>query len=133
MRLTGFTTLTFDCYGTLIDWETGILAVLRPWAVRNGLDASDDALLEAFGRHENRVQGNNPAMPYPDILRRTQHAVAADLGAAAAAADADALATSIKDWPAFPDSTAALAYLKQHYRLVILSNIDRASFAHSNA
>ncbi len=133
MRLADFTTLTFDCYGTLIDWEAGLLAVLKPWATRNGLDAGDNALLEAFGRHEHRVQGDNPGMLYPDILRAVQRGVAADYGAAASEADADALATSVADWPAFPDSAEALAYLKQHYKLVILSNIDRASFAHSNA
>jgi 2-haloalkanoic acid dehalogenase type II len=133
MKLTDFTTLTFDCYGTLIDWETGILAVLKPWAARNRLDASDDALLEAFGRHETGVQQANPGMLYRDILRRVQRAVAKDFAVAPSDADADALGTSIGDWPAFPDSVASLAYLKQHYKLVILSNVDNASFAHSNA
>lgn len=132
MKLTDFTTLTFDCYGTLIDWETGILAVLRPWVAEHGLGLSDDALLEAFGRHESRIQQDSPAMLYPDVLRQTQHAVAADFGVPPSEADADALGSSVGDWPAFADSADALAYLKRHYKLVILSNVDNASFARSN-
>lgn len=132
MKLTDFTTLTFDCYGTLIDWEAGILAVLRPWAAEHGLGSSDDALLETFGRHETRVQQENPAMLYSDVLRQVQRAVAGDLGAAQSDADAATLGASVGNWPAFADSADALAYLKRHYKLVILSNIDNASFARSN-
>src|SRR5215470_1283260 len=113
MRLTDFEALSFDCYGTLIDWEAGILATLRPWAGRHGLSVSDDALLDEFSRIEPQLQAAAPATLYPDILAR-------------------AFRESVKDWPAFPDSAAALAYLKRHYKLAILSNIDRASFAHSN-
>ena len=132
MKLTDFTTLTFDCYGTLIDWEAGILAVLKPWAAEQRLGSSDDALLESFGRHETRVQQDNPAMLYSDVLRQVQRAVAGDLGGEQSDADADALGASVGDWPAFADSADALAYLKRHYKLVILSNIDNASFAGSN-
>ncbi len=132
MNLTDYSTLTFDCYGTLIDWEAGILAVLAPWAARNGLGATDDILLETFGRIEGRVQNDTPAMLYPDVLRAVQRGVAADFGIAASDVDAEALGTSVGDWPAFPDSREALAYLKKHYKLVILSNIDNASFALSN-
>ena len=71
-------------------------------------------------------------MLYPDILRRVQRAVAADFGVPTSDADADRLGTSVGDWPAFADSAESLAYLKQHYKLVILSNIDNASFARSN-
>ena len=62
MKLTDFSTLTFDCYGTLIDWETGILAALRPWAKRHGVDAGDDALLGAFGELENRLERDRPTL-----------------------------------------------------------------------
>jgi 2-haloacid dehalogenase/putative hydrolase of the HAD superfamily len=132
MELTGFSTLTFDCYGTLIDWESGILAVLRPWAAKHGIDADDDTLLESFGRHETRVQQATPAMLYPDVLRQTMRAIGAEFGHDAWADEADALGNSVKDWPAFPDCVEALAYLKQNYKLVVLSNIDNESFAHSN-
>ena len=133
MKLTNFTTLAFDCYGTLIDWETGILAALRPWSERVGTTADGDALLAAFGRHENRIQQDNPGALYPDLLRAGALAVAADVGAPMRDDEADAFAASIKDWPAFPDSPAALQYLKRHFKLVILSNVDNASFAHSGA
>jgi 2-haloacid dehalogenase len=132
MDLTDFSTLTFDCYGTLIDWESGILAVLRPWAAKHEINADDDTLLESFGRHETRVQQATPAMLYPDVLRQTMRNIGAEFGHDAWADEADALGTSVKDWPAFPDSVEALAYLKDHYKLVVLSNIDNESFGHSN-
>jgi 2-haloalkanoic acid dehalogenase type II len=133
MKLTDFEALTFDCYGTLIDWETGIAAALRGWAKGHGIAAEDNALLEAFSRHENRIQAAHPAMLYPETLERCLQDIAADYGVTASPEKRQAFGDSVKDWPAFPDSAAALAYLKQHYKLVIVSNVDRASFAHSNA
>ena len=132
MRLTDFAALSFDCYGTLIDWETGILATLRPWADRHGLAVTDDALLAAFSREEPKLQAETPAALYPDILAAAFRALGSSLGRAVGDDEARAFGQSVKDWPAFPDSAAALAYLKLHYKLAILSNIDRASFAHSN-
>lgn len=132
MRLADFAALSFDCYGTLIDWETGILAALRPWQRRAGVTADDNALLERFGDSESRVEAEHPTMLYPELLATTLKAMARRLQAPAADDEADAFGQSVKDWPAFADSAAALAYLKQHYKLVILSNIDRASFALSN-
>jgi len=133
MRLSDFTALTLDCYGTLIDWEAGILAALRPWAQAHEVTAGDQALLAAFGRAESRRQAAAPTAPYPQILAWVMGDLAAELGAAASRAEASAFAGSVKDWPAFPDSAAALADLKEHYKLVIVSNVDRASFRHSNA
>ena len=132
MKLTDFTTLTFDCYGTLIDWETGIVAALRPWAERLRVDAGDDALLGAFGEHENRLERDRPTMPYPALLRAVAFDIGEHFGAPMRDDEADAFAASVGDWPAFADSAEALAYLKQHYRLVVLSNVDNASFARSN-
>ncbi len=65
MKLTDFSTLTFDCYGTLIDWETGILAGLRPWTERARTGVEEAGVLAAFGRHEDRLEREHPAMPYP--------------------------------------------------------------------
>ncbi len=124
--------LTFDCYGTLIDWETGILAALRPWATRHRLALDGDALLAAFGEAESRIQREAPRTLYPEVLRASQRALAARFGVAEEPAEAERVARSVHDWPAFADSPAALAYLKRHYRLVIVSNVDRASFVHSN-
>ena len=132
MRLTDFAALSFDCYGTLIDWETGILATLRPWAARHGLAVTDDALLAEFSRVEPELQAARPATLYPDILADAFRSLGRHFDRAVSDAEARAFGQSVKDWPAFPDSAAALAYLKQHYKLAILSNIDRASFAHSN-
>jgi 2-haloalkanoic acid dehalogenase type II len=133
MRLTDFAALSFDCYGTLIDWESGILATLRPWADRHGLAVTDDALLAEFSRVEPRLQAEKPATLYPDILAGAFRALGGTFGRAVTDGEARAFGQSVKDWPAFPDSAAALAYLKRHYRFAILSNIDRASFAHSNS
>ncbi|MFM2105837.1 MAG: hypothetical protein RL338_869 [Chloroflexota bacterium] len=133
--LADYDALSFDCYGTLIDWEAGILGVLRPWADRHaatGAAVADGALLDAFARHEAREEAADPGALYPEILRRTMRALALDLGLPASDADADALGRSVPDWPAFPDSPAALAALAARFRLVILSNVDRRSFAGSN-
>jgi len=132
MDLTTFRALSFDCYGTLIDWESGIAAVLRPWALAHGIDMSDEALLTAYADHEARAEQEHPSDPYPRILARAMADLGASLGASVSEAEAEALATSVPDWPAFADSADALARLAQHYQLIILSNVDRASFAGSN-
>jgi 2-haloalkanoic acid dehalogenase type II len=132
MDLSGVTTLGFDCYGTLIDWETGILAELRPWARQHGFTAGDEALLEAFAAVEATVQRETPSALYRDVLGETHRRLAERLGAPSDAAAARDFGRSVGRWPAFPDSPAALARLAQRYRLVILSNVDRESFAQSN-
>ncbi len=136
MAIVDFSTvraLTFDCYGTLIDWETGLLNTLRPWADREGVALSDDALLAAYSQIEPIVQTEMPSALYPSILRDVMRRLASRLGGTATADDCDALAKSVGDWPAFSDSTDALARLKRRYKLVIVSNVDRASFVRSNA
>lgn len=130
-RLTDFEALSFDCYGTLIDWETGILAVLGPWARSRGLTLDDEALLATYAGEEARAERQHPDELYPAILARSFRAVGARLGAEVTDADAAALAASVPDWPAFSDSAAALAELGRHYQLIILSNVDRQSFAAS--
>ena len=94
--------------------------------------ADDDTLLESFGRHETRVQQDAPAMLYPNVLRQTMRAIGAEFGHDAWTDEAEALGASVKDWLAFPDSVEALAYLKNHFKLVVLSNVDNESFVHSN-
>ncbi len=131
MRLADFDVLTFDCYGTLIDWESGILAALAPWRERAGVALGDEALLTLFGEVESRIEAERPTLLYSDLLTATLLEMGERSGRAATPAEAAAFGQSVKDWPAFPDSADALAYLKQHYKLAILSNVDRASFAHS--
>jgi putative hydrolase of the HAD superfamily len=126
-----FEAMSFDCYGTLIDWETGIANALRPWASRNGLGLDDEALIAAHGRYETHVQDEMPGALYPTVLGETLRRVGAELGAPVTDDDAAAYGESVKDWPAFPDTAAALSRLATRYKLIILSNIDRASFASS--
>ena len=121
--------LTFDCYGTLIDWETGLAAVLEPWAARRGIDATREALLEAFGRHETRLERERPKTPYSELLRAVHESLAREWRVRPERAEADRLAGSVGDWPAFADTAAALARLAERHRLVVVSNVDRASFA----
>ena len=132
MNLQAFKALTFDCYGTLIDWEGGILAELKPWVAASGYKLTDDQILEAFGEAESAREAATPAKLYPGILADTFHALAKHWSIPASDAQAAEFGRSVPRWPAFPDSAAALQYLKQHYKLVILSNVDRASFAESN-
>ncbi len=129
--LSDFEVLTFDCYGTLIDWETGILRALGPWLERQGLLPDPDDVLEAFARHESALEAEHPGMLYPRILARVHRRLADDWGLELSAAEAAAFGASVPDWPAFPDSQEALRELQHNYRLVILSNVDRASFAGS--
>ena len=131
MRLSDYSVLTFDCYGTLIDWETGIAQTLGPWLERAGAAHSREQILAAFAEAEAPQQAATPGLLYPDLLARVHGALATRFGLAPDPQAARAFGASIKDWPAFANSAAALADLKQHYRLVILSNVDRASFAHS--
>jgi 2-haloalkanoic acid dehalogenase type II len=131
MRLTDFKVLTFDCYGTLIDWETGILQALAPLR-RKDPRRPDDAVLAAFARHETAQEALTPRMNYSDLLELVHRRLAADWGFPASQEADRAFGRSVGDWPAFADSAAALAYLEQFYALVILSNVDRRSFAASN-
>jgi 2-haloalkanoic acid dehalogenase type II len=132
VELTDFGALSFDCYGTLIDWEAGIAAVLGPWARSHGLSLSDEELLRVYADHESRAEAEHPAEPYPDILARAFRRVGAELDVEVSEADAALFGRSVPDWPAFSDSREALAALASQYQLIILSNVDRDSFAASN-
>ena len=132
MKLTDFDTLTFDCYGTLIDWETGIATALQPLAARAGRAIDAEERVAAFGRHEHEEQARNPGALYPEILAAVHASIAREWGIDPDPALARGFGDSVPDWPAFPDSAEALRYLKRHFRLVILSNVHRAGFAASN-
>ncbi|WCM23019.1 haloacid dehalogenase type II [Paraburkholderia bryophila] len=133
MRLTDFKALTFDCYGTLIDWERGITAALTPLVERAGKPLTRDEVLEAHARHESQQQRYTPEMPYSDLLAVVFRRLAEEWGVHATANEAAAYGQSVKQWPAFPDSASTLQYLKKYFKLVVLSNVDNESFAHSNA
>ncbi len=127
----GITALSFDCYGTLIDWETGIVESLAPWMERQGIELDREALLQLFSACENAQEREHPAHLYPVILRGVMRRLAEELGHDVTDEEVEAFGASVASWPAFPDSAEALAYLAQHFKLAILSNIDNASFAGS--
>lgn len=132
-RLSDFSVLTFDCYGTLIDWESGIWDALQPLIERSGRDnITRDGALEAFAEIESEQQANTQDMLYPDILTLVHGAFAQrfDLDTNS---DADrAFGASVPHWPAFPDTADALRALKKQFKLVILSNVNRDGFSASN-
>jgi len=131
MRFDGFTHLSFDCYGTLIDWETGILAALRSVLRRHGRAAQDEALLRLYAGYEAEQEAGD-YRPYRDVLRGVMAGVARTLAFEPTEDDLDALGDSVGRWPPFADTVAALKRLKTRFKLVILSNIDIAMFAETN-
>ena len=127
-----FRALSFDCYGTLIDWETGITENLRPWADRHGLEASREDLLAAFSANETAVQSEQPTARYPEVLAEVMRRIGDHFRAEVTAGEATAFGDSVGEWPPFADSHDALARLGTRFALIILSNVDRMSFARSN-
>jgi 2-haloacid dehalogenase len=132
MRLSDFSVLTFDCYGTLIDWESGIWQALQPLIARCDAAPAREPALAAFAAAESAQENETPGLIYSELLARVHRRLAGGWGVAANDAEDAAFGASVGGWPAFPDSAEALAYLKRFYQLVILSNVDRASFARSN-
>jgi 2-haloacid dehalogenase len=130
--LTMFKALSFDCYGTLIDWEAGIAAVLGPWAREQGLDVTDEELLLAYADNEAAVERETPTALYPAVLASAFRRTGEALGHPVRDEWAQRLGDSVPDWPAFPDSADALARLAKHYQLIILSmSSTRPSTTHS--
>lgn len=132
LDLTHYQALTFDCYGTLIDWEQGIIEATRAcWPTAAPVPA-DGAILDAFSRFEHGNEAGDPAPLYPEVLRRTMLDMQAALGVSKDPARAVKFAASVPDWPAFPDSAAALARLRRRYPcMAILSNIHLDGIAAS--
>jgi 2-haloalkanoic acid dehalogenase type II len=132
-RLTDFKVLTFDCYGTLIDWETGIWDSLQPLIMSNRRsDILREGALACFARHENALESAVPDMHYQKVLEKVHAEIAGEFDLESTASLDENFGRSVANWPAFPDTADALRYLKTRFRLVVLSNIDRESFAASN-
>lgn len=129
-----FEAITFDCYGTLIDWEAGLLAGLH--AALDGragaAELDDEDLLLRYARHEAALEAG-PYLRYRDILSTALRGVAAELGIEVDDAAAATFGGSVADWPAFSDSADALARLAGRFKLGILTNCDDDLFAASNA
>ena len=132
MQLTDYKALTFDVYGTLIDWESGMIDGLKPLTDQIGNVLARNDILEAHAHHESSTQRQTPGKIYSQLLAVVYKRLAEEWGVAVKWDDCLAYGRSIKDWPAFEDSADALQYLKRYYKLVVLSNIDNTSFAHSN-
>jgi len=135
VALTDFDSLTFDCYGTLIDWERGILAsaheALDPALARASAHVDDERLLELYARFEAEAEAG-PYRTYRHVLASALAGIAAELGVEATPAGIERFSESVGDWPAFPDSAAALARLAGRYRLGVITNCDTDLFARSN-
>ncbi len=129
MRLTDFKVLSFDCYGTLVDWESGICVAIAPWLEGQGRDVPRQEILAAFAAAEAEAEAARPGAPYPEILADVHRQLARDWGLEPSHGHASAFAAAVGDWPPFADTPAALRCLKEHFALVILSNVDRDSFA----
>lgn len=131
LDLTSYSALSFDVYGTLIDWEAGIAAVLSQWAQKHGSDLDDEALLLAYADHEAAVEAEYPSLAYPEVLQAAFRRTAKTVNLPINDADVQALGSSVPQWPAFADSAEALQRLKQHYKLIILSNVHEEGVAGS--
>lgn len=120
--------ITFDCYGTLIDWETGMLAALRPLFCRNGKVVSDKKLLEVYGETEAEIEAG-PYQRYRTVLSETVQAMGRELDVNISAHDGRQFAASVPLWEPFPDTVACLQALARRYKLGIISNVDDDLFA----
>ena len=127
--LSSYKALSFDIFGTLIDWESGIAPTLSPLTTQlepsHPCKTSRDAQIAAFAKAERALMAANPTMPYDEVLKRAYLAVADEWGLHALESEANATAESLKSWSAFPDTVAAMQALGSRYKLIALSNITR--------
>ena len=121
--LSSKTFLTFDVYGTLIDWETGIIEAYQPIFKTHGVQVDDEYLLERFAFHEANVEAG-PYKRYSDVLSIILQKLGEEFGFMPNDGELKRVSRSVEDWPAFPDSAKALAQLKKHFKLVVMSNVD---------
>jgi 2-haloacid dehalogenase len=128
MNADQFRCLSFDCYGTIVDWETGILAALEPVLRRHGVDASGDEVLRKFADAEAAVEAQEYRR-YREVLGLVLARIGDAFRFAPGQSERDAFAGSVGAWPLFADSADALRALGDRYRLIILSNVDEDQFA----
>ena len=132
-NISDYKVLTFDCYGTMIDWESGIWDALQPLIMENKReDMTREQTLRAFARIETSHELNTPDMIYSDLLAHVHRDIANEFEIVSNANLDRQFGQSVPHWPAFPDSADALRKLKKHFKLVILSNVHREGFASSN-
>ena len=123
--------LTFDCYGTLVDWEAGIARGLGVMLATHGITGDSDELLERFAGHETALEAG-PYRRYREILAEAGRRIGRDYGVEPSDDAVEAFGATVSEWPAFPDSAAALAQLAERFRLGVITNCDDDLFAQSN-
>jgi 2-haloacid dehalogenase len=128
LRFEDFDVLTFDCYGTLIDWETGLWEALQPILAQHRITLARDEALALYGALESEVE-RGPYQAYRTVLCMVLEGLGARLGFVPTESELQRFATSVGDWPAFPDSAPALRAFHDRYKLGIISNIDDDLFA----
>ncbi|KAA8641284.1 hypothetical protein EYZ11_002447 [Aspergillus tanneri] len=133
-RLSDYCLLAFDVYGTLVNWEGGILAAIQPILTQHNVSVSKEDILQTFQDLEHDQQTQTPDLVYSDLLATIYPPLLQKLGLPTPTAEeSKSFGESVGNWPAFPDTVDALRRLSKHYKLVVLSNVDRASFAKTNA
>jgi 2-haloalkanoic acid dehalogenase type II len=133
MKLSDFKMLTFDTYGTLIDWESGIYNALEPLLDKLPLRLNRDEVLELFAEYETQQQAGNPTQIYSSVLADVSRSIAKKWQIKISDEEAASFGRSVKHWPEFEDSAASLNYLRQHYLMATVTNCDRISYMGSNA
>jgi 2-haloacid dehalogenase len=128
LDLTRFKVLTFDCYGTMIDWETGIFSVLRPILAAHEKSIPDSELLQLYSELEAAAEGGK-FLPYRDVLQSVVRGLGESLGFSPTDAEVRSLSQSLVNWEPFPDTVEALRRLKSRYQLAVISNVDDDLFA----
>ena len=131
MKLSDFQALTFDCYGTLIDWESGLLAALQGLITCSPRRRTREEVLSDYAMHEQEQQHFTPTLKYSQLLAVVYKRLSENWGAPAPWEEGTTFAASLRTWEPFPDTAAALKYLKSHYKLYILSNVDNESFSYT--
>jgi 2-haloacid dehalogenase len=128
MDFSRFEFLSFDCYGTLIDWEAGILSALQPVLAAHGVGSTDDAILHLYAEFETQEE-QGPYRPYRQVLEQVVRRFGERIGFVPSAAELAALPESVKHWRPFPDTVDALRRLSARYKVAVISNIDDEMFA----
>ena len=123
-----FKVLSFDCYGTLIDWEKGIVDALSPWLLKHDTDLESHDILKLYGRLERSAEDQTPFINYRSVLRQVMRGFSEEFNVDLRYEDIDTLCSSLKSWPVFPDTISALQQLGSLYQLSIISNIDSDLF-----
>lgn len=126
-----FEVLSFDCYGTLIDWEKGILEALQHVFKAHNINLSDEQTLELYAELEPEAQREGQYVKYREVLRKVMQQFGNRLEFTPSKSELDCLANSLKDWLPFPDTVPVLETLKKNFNLAVISNIDDALFAFS--